>query len=70
MLGFPIEIGDSEFVWARAMAQVIIRAIMGPELRLNQLLFGGSEEDFCAIDASNARISHRKVVICTENQWF
>ena len=59
MLGFPIEICDSEFVWARTIAQAIVGAIMGLELGLYLCFFGGVEEDFCAIDASNARISNR-----------
>lgn len=44
MLGFPIEICDSEFVWARTIAQAIVGAIMGLELGLYLCLVGGRGE--------------------------
>ena len=59
MLEYPIEISDSGFVWALTISQAILGATMGLELGLYLCLVGGVEEDFCAIDASNARISNR-----------
>ena len=59
MLEYPIEISDSGFVWALTISQAILGATMGLELGLYLCLVGGVEEDFYAIDASNARISNR-----------
>jgi len=59
MLGYPIETRDSEFFWALTISQAILGATMGLELGLYLCLVGGVEEDFYAIDASNARISNR-----------
>ena len=59
MLEYPIEISDSGFVWALTISQAILGATMGLELGLYLCLVGCVEEDFYAIDASNARISNR-----------